>query len=302
MNTAMRWALAAVTLAFVVQNGTLAGNIPIPNYSFESPATPYVSVYIVSWQKYAPPAGFTLPGGYAWTNTTGIFKNDPPSVPDHIDNCDGNQALWLFADSYTGVFQDYDSVDSFNQTHQFNAVYTPGKSYHLTVGVIGTGGGMLPNATLQLMLYYRDAASNQVAVASTILSNTPTVFSNNTHFVDCNVDVPTVKVSDAWAGQHIGILFLSTVDTNSQGGYWDLDNVRLVEGPALSKPAYTNGQFSFSLLGQPGATFEIQSATDAIAQATSWTTAGFITNVARTSSFNVSATASQTFYRARQLP
>jgi hypothetical protein len=177
-----------------------------------------------------------------------------------------------------------------------------GKSYHLTVGVVGMGGPMLPTATLELSLYYRDDQTNRVTIAATTVTNIPTVFSNHTHEVDCSVDVPTVKATDPWAGRHIGIQFLSTVDTNSQGGYWDLDNVRLVEGPALSNPVYTNGQFSFSLLGQPGATFEIQRATGDLTLGSNWTTAGFLTNVSRTSSFNVSATASQTFYRARQLP
>lgn len=303
MNMAMPRVFIVLTLALSVQIATRAGTIPVPNYSFELPATGFVSVNINSWQKYAPPPGYTPPAGFTnWTELTGIFKNDPPSAPDHIDNCDGNQALWLFADSYTGLFQDYDSVDYLNQTHQFTAVYEVGRSYHLTVGVIGTGGGMLPDATLQLSLYYRDTASNQVTVALTTLSNTPAVFSNNTHFVDCYLDVPTVKATDAWAGQHIGIQFLSTVDTNSQGGYWDLDNVRLVEGPMLSNPVCTNGQFSFSLLGQPGATFEIQSATGAIARAESWSTASFVTNVTRTSTFSIAASSDQTFYRARQLP
>src|SRR5579862_2026211 len=137
--------LVVLTLALALQNQIRGGNIPIPNYSFETPTTGFVSLNIDNWQKAPLPAGYTPPGGYDWADVVGIFKNDPPPVSDHIDNCDGNQALWIFADTYAGLFQDYDSVDYTNRTHQFTAVYTVGRSYHLTVGVIGTGGGMLPD-------------------------------------------------------------------------------------------------------------------------------------------------------------
>src|SRR5262245_37639158 len=180
-----------------------AGSIAVPNGSFESPATPYVSINIDSWQKSPKPTNYVESGGYLWTQLTGIFKNTPTNSADHIDNCDGNQALWIFAVPEVGLFQDYDSFDWHNlpPTHQFNPTFVPGRSYHLTVGVIGTGGGMALGATLDLSLYYRDAATNQVMVAVTTLTNDPGVFSNNTHLVDCHVDVPMVKTTDAWAGQ-----------------------------------------------------------------------------------------------------
>src|SRR3954463_8840915 len=180
---------ALLSLLLTVHSPATAVSIAVPNGSFESPNALFgVSINVDSWQKTSLPPGYTPPGGYEWADVVGVFKNTAPGKSDHIDNCDGTQALWVFADSYAGVFQDYDSVDWRNQTHQFNAAYTVGKSYHLTVGVIGTGGGMLPNATFQLSLYYRDASSNQVTVAATTLPNTPSVFSNNTHFVDCYVD------------------------------------------------------------------------------------------------------------------
>ena len=54
---------------------------------------------------------------------------------------------------------------------------------------------------------------------------------------------------------------LSTVATNLQGGYWDLDNVRLASilEPVLLDPVCTNGQFQFTLRSEPGLRFEILS-------------------------------------------
>jgi hypothetical protein len=282
-----------------------AGLILVPNGSFESPVTPFVSINIDSWQKSAQPTNYIATGGYEWTQLTGIFKNTPTNSGDHIDNCDGNQALWVFAVPDVGLFQDYDSIDWRNlpPNHAFSATFTVGRSYHLMVGVIGTGGGMMQGATLDLSLYYRDAASNQVMVAVTTLTNDPAVFSNNTHLVDCHVDVPLVKASDPWAGQHVGIQFKSTVTTNLEGGYWDLDNVRLVEGPALLNPVLNSGQFAFTLVGQPRAAFEILTATNTSMAASNWTSAGFVTNVSGTTVFTDNiAGKTATLYRARQLP
>jgi hypothetical protein len=294
--------LAGALLAF--STGLLqAAPITVPNASFESPATSFVSINIDSWQKTDKPDDYVESGGFLWTQLTGIFRNTPTNSSDHIDNCDGNQALWLFAVPQVGLFQDYDSIDWRNlpPTHQFNATFTPGKSYHLTVGVIGSGGGMLEGATLDLILYYRDAATNQVPVAVTTLTNTPSLFSNTTHLVDCRVDVPPVKATDAWAGQHVGILFKSTVSTNLQGGYWDLDNVRLSEtvGPALLNPFWTNGQFAFTLLGEPGTVFQILAATNALIPTSNWVNLGNITNTTGSTLFTDTPSGqSHRFYQA----
>ena len=304
MNRRLTAGFAALTLTFVPIQLARAGAITIPNNSFESPATPFVSINIDSWQKSPQPDWYQTNGGYLWTQLTGIFKNTAPGSSDHIDNCDGNQALWLFAVPEVALFQDYDSIDWQNlpPNHQFNATFTPGKSYHLTVGVIGSGGGMALGATLELSLYYRDAASNQIVVGVTTLTNDPSVFSNTTHLVDCRVDTATVKPTDPWAGQHIGIQFQSTVTTNLQGGYWDLDNARLIEGPALVNPASANGQFTFTLVGEPGAAFQILTTTNPALPISSWFGAGIITNITgSTIVTNNAISAGQSFFQAVQL-
>ena len=295
-------------MALAACSGALrAGPINVPNASFESPALPIaVSVNFNSWQKAAQPASYDS-NSFPWIDNIGVFTNTAPTSPDHIDNMDGNQAIWLFVVPQVALFQDYDSL-AWNDTvpsHAFNATYDPGKSYHLIVGVIGSGGGMLPGASLELDLYYRDANSNMVNVASTPIIYTSTIFSNNTHFVDCTVDTPAVKPGDAWAGQHIGIQMLSTIVDTNQGGYWDLDNVRLssILEPVLSNPVLTNGQFQFTLQSEPGLRVEILSTTNVTQPVSGWTSLGIMTNLTGTILFTDPATNfSARFYGARRLP
>jgi len=301
--------LALGLLLFAI--ATHAAPVNVPNNSFESPATAFVSILIDSWQKTPKPEWYVEGGGFLWTQLTGAFMNSATNSPDHINNCDGNQALWLFAVPEVGLFQDYNSVDLDDPapTHDFNAVYEPGKSYQLIIGLFGGGAGgnqgMRLGATLELSLYFRDAASNRVTVAATTITNSAELFTSNTNLVDFTVQTPTVHLGDPWAGQHIGILLLSTVDTNLQAGYWDLDNVRLTatSAPTLTAPAWTNNQFQFTLLGETGRTFEVLAATNVASPQSNWLTLGTLTNTAGTIPFvDTNADFHQRFYRARQLP
>lgn len=239
----MSLAAFASTCAFlpwIASAGTTTVSIPVPNNSFESQIAgpPFgVNNNIDSWQKSPKPDWFDeSTSGILWTQLTGNFVNTPPTSPDHIDNVDGNQAVYLFAVPTVALFQDYNSTD-WNHTmptHAFNATYEAGKSYQLTVGVIGGGGGMTPGSILQLSLYYRDASNNIVTIAATNIVYTTEAFPTTTHLIDYQVSVPKVKPHDAWAGQKIGIELLSVYGTGP--GYWDLDNVRLTsEAPGKGK-------------------------------------------------------------------
>src|ERR1035438_10200694 len=194
-----------------------AGTIGIPNGSFESPATTFATPLVDSWQQIPPPDFVNQ------IFLSGVFTNASPA----IDNCDGNQAAFLFANPQAALFQDYDSTDYTGSvpTHAFNARYDVGKAYTLTVAVLGGTNVAIPmpeGTTLELSLYYRDSASNMVTVAATSITNIYALFSNATpHFIDFQVQAPTVKTSDPWAGQHIGVQLLSTV-TAAVSGYWDL--------------------------------------------------------------------------------
>ena len=225
-----------VVLAAVAATATVhAQPISIPNGSFELQLAgpPFgVDTRVDSWQKPPKPAYFDETAfGITWDQTAGVFANTPVGQANHIDNMDGNQGAYMLAFPQVALFQDYNSVDWNHSapTHDFNAVFQVGLSYKLTVGVIGGGGGMPEGTTMQLSLYYRDGASNMVSVAATSIVHSLATFPTNTHFIDFDVNVPSVQASDAWAGQNIGVQLLSASGTGQ--GYWDLDNVRLSAVP-----------------------------------------------------------------------
>jgi len=302
------WLAAAIGLLVVSGwAGSLrAGTIPVPNASFESPVTEFVDTRIDSWQETPRPFWFEETPQNQWDFTTGVFKNTDPDKLDHIDNLDGSQAMYLFAVPDVGLFQDYDSTDWAHPTppHVFDARFEVDTAYRLTVGVVGTGP-LAQGASLLVGLYYRDSASNRVTVAATHIVYTNTVFSNATHLLDFQVNVPPVKAADPWAGQHIGVQMLSTVGFDLQGGYWDLDNVRLtaIRPPVLRNAALTSGQFSFTLESDPGLRFEILASTDPGLPSADWTRLGAVTNVTGSVLFtDPTAASSRRFYGAREWP
>ena len=282
-------------LSFFCASGFLqAAIISVPNYSFESPVTQFAGPQIDSWQQIPEPPD----------TTSGVFANAPGA--GFIDNCDGSQAAFLFANPQIGFFQDNDSIDYTNAspTHAFSAKFEIGKSYDLTVALTTSQAFPLNNgATLQLALYYRDGASNMVVVAATNVAYNSSTFTN-THFLDFQAHLPAVNAADPWAGQHIGISILSTVSALGQG-IWDIDNVRLSSSspPSLLAPGFTNGHFGFTLQSDPGQTFEILASSDASLPRSAWSNLGNLTNVTGTISFSdPSSILGQRFYQAHQLP
>lgn len=232
------WNLAAISTAVTAcWGGLCAQPIVLPNASFESPSTFFVSTLIDSWQETPKPDWYVEGGGMLWDQLTGVFRNNQPGANDHIDNCDGVQAVYLWANRDVGLFQDYDSVDwdDPSPTHAFDAQFEAGKAYELTFGVVAGGGNMLEGVSFEAALYFRDGASNQVTVTATTVVFTRAAFPNRTHLTDVTLRTPVVQAGDAWAGKHIGVRFLSTVSEEMQGGYWDLDNIRLA---AVGEPTF----------------------------------------------------------------
>jgi hypothetical protein len=304
MNKTLRYIVTGITCAIgtACAVSTLrSATLPVPNGSFESPPTTLATPFVDSWQQVPQPDLADQS-----TLLTGVFSNAAPPL---VDNCEGGQGGFLFAVPGVALFQDYESTDWTHPAplHAFEATFDRGKSYTLTVAVIGGTNLTIPmqeGTTLQLSLYYRDAASNMVSVAVTTITNNGAIFPSGTHFVDFQVQVPTVKASDPWAGRHIGIQLLSTVGFDLMGGYWDLDNVRLssAAAPLLLAPGYTNGHFSFTLASETGLAFDILASTNAALPLSNWTSLGTVTNLTGTASFTDSASnAGRRFYRARQL-
>lgn len=294
-------------LASGVTLGLQAGPILVPNASFESPKTAFVSLNIDSWQKAPKPDWYVEAGGFEWNQLIGAFKNPAPGQFDHLDNCHGSQALWVFAVPEAGLFQDNLSQDWNDPapTGEFAARYELGQSYQLTVGVSGSGGNMLPGVTLRLALYYRTTLGHRIRIAETVVTHSTELFPNQTHFTDFTVSIPPVTPSDPWAGLPIGIEFLSTVTPELQGGYWDLDNVRLVSTrqPSLSPPVARGSHWEITLHGEPGETLELWSASDLEGPTASWNRIDSLPNPTGTVTLAVDVPLEgPRFYRALQAP
>lgn len=214
--------------SFLGVNSVSAGSLYLPNGSFESPPapseSPYASPELAVWQKSPQPSWYdpAQNENTPWDYLVGSFFN-VPFPGQFIENCDGRQATFIFAVPEVGVSQEAAPGSA------FDAVFNPGRSYRFAAHVIGGGGGMKVGATLELRLFYRDATSNKVTIASTSITNGASLFPTNTQFVPFSVVTPAVKSTDAWARRNIGIEIVSTVGFDRPGGYWDVDNVRLTE-------------------------------------------------------------------------
>ena len=232
-----RWPLgSAVTFSLCVAAASAdlqAQLIPVPNASFESPSAvgqPFgVNVLIDSWQKAAKPDYFDAIEtnfGIFWAQTAGAFVETNPYL-----NRDGTQAAYLLSFPQVALFQDYNTRDwnDVAPTHDFDAIYEPGRSYKLTVGLFGKN--MTDGSQLTLSLYYRDNLDNLVPVAATTITYAAADFPTTPplNLRDYEVNVPKVHGGDAWARAHIGIKIESTFGLGD--GYWDIDNIRLEANP-----------------------------------------------------------------------
>jgi hypothetical protein len=183
-----------------------AGAIAVANHSFENPGIPYepntfmVLPYMDSWTE--------LDVDTQYSSNTGVFLNTWWAPPTYIVNADANQVAFLGSEGGNALWQD------------LSATYQTGKKYRLTVGVCVSF--YRPIDPLVLALYYVDGAS-RVDVVTTIVPETGLT---PTALVDFVVDAPIVQANDAWAGKNMGVAIRST---GTAGGYWDLDNVRVME-------------------------------------------------------------------------
>ncbi len=307
MRRARRAAMAGLWILIAGAAALRAATIAIPNGSFESPATLFVDTHIDSWQKTPKPDWYDEGGGFLWEQLAGLFQNPAPTRADHIDNCDGSQAVWVFAVPGAGLLQDASTVDWNDPapSGDFNVVFEAGSSYELTAGIIGGGGNMAEGVSLELGLYYRDSAGQIVTVAAASIVHSRAVFTNNTHLVDFKVRTPRVTPADPWAGRNLGVRILSTVGFDLQGGYWDLDNIRLasIPDPILIEPGWAGSRFGFTIRSEPGLQLEVLSSADARLPLSQWTVAGTLTNRTGTAAFIETAPVeARRYYAARQAP
>ena len=194
-----------------------SASIPIENASFEAPVV--------------DPNGFpAVPFVEKWTeididtlssSNTGVFANTPAGSHDHVVNADGSQLAFLGSESGNALEQD------------LNAMYKAGAEYSLTVAVSISGlfppSSIEPVDALELVLFYRDG-NDVVDIASRMVEATGL---SSTQLKDFSLHLPTVQTGDAWAGKAIGLALRAA---GMPGGFWNLDNVQLIESFPVSIP------------------------------------------------------------------
>jgi hypothetical protein len=189
---------------------TQADSIPVANHSFE----------IIEINPIVNPFG-AVPLISQWTEldidensqSTGVFRNTPAGNDNHITNVDGQQAAFL------GSFEG-------NSISQYvRSKYQVGKDYRLTVSVCVSDD--TPPATgnplILEFLYW-----NVFEPVSITTVQVPLTGLTSTYLEDFTLNLSTVQADDAWADENIGI---SIRATGIEGGFWDLDNVRVMEFP-----------------------------------------------------------------------
>jgi hypothetical protein len=214
MNMRKMTALFMISLAFLFMSAQ-ADPIPVANYSFEFPVTEYAIPIVSLWRD------IDLDEDYS--SFTGTFKNTSAGSDDHVWNADGDQ-LGLLNDLAGNALE-----------QEFAATYEVGKSYQLTVGVCTSKNSTPPAGTsLELAFYYiSNGQFSDIVTAPVSIEGLTSTF-----LEDFSLILETVEAGNPWAGKNIGIAIRST---GSSGGYWDLDNFRLVELPL--SPDFTGDGF-----------------------------------------------------------
>jgi hypothetical protein len=115
--------------------------------------------------------------------------------------------------------------------------------------------------------------------------------------------VPPVKRTDPWADRGLGVRLLSTVGLELQGGWWELDNIRLtsIGQPVLTDVRVTDGELQLELVGEPGQQFDLLASADPGLPLKEWTLAATLTNETGRVIYTEPATnTGSRVYRARQ--
>lgn len=268
--------------------------IPVPNGSFEFPGTTFVDIEVVDWEESPKPFWYDESEGFFWNQLVGVFRNTPPGSDDHIPNTHLQQGLFLFALPEVGISQTLSNVDG---------VFTLGKSYRLSAALIGGGGGMLENVALGMQLYYESDEMEPVVVAEKVIRHSLDTFPSTTEYIDQTLTSAPVLATDSWLGKPIGIRFISLVSPELVGGFWDMDHIRLEAEIAvrLADASIQDGQFTFTILSEPGATLEILQSTDASRPLSEWDNLEVIKNETGSLTYTVPNSEGTGFYYMARL-
>jgi hypothetical protein len=192
-----------------VRASDVATNITIRNASFEAP-----TIDPNAFPAWPAIDGWLEPDLDAGSQNTGVFANTATGSEDHVANANGRQLAFLGSQQGNALEQD------------LAAIYRVGCEYRLTVAVGVSArfppSNIKPVDTIDLVLYYLDVNQPVDIVRLTIGATGQ----SSTQLRDYTAVLATVRPGDAWAGKTIGVAIRAA---GAAGGFWDLDNVRLIE-------------------------------------------------------------------------
>lgn len=211
--------VAALALCSAADS-VVAASLSVGNSSFESPVqAPGAYTF------FAPGSGENSTGDWVQSHTAaaGTVNNTNGTFGAQPSGVDGTNVGWLV--NGQSIWQDL--ADTFQV----------GWSYTLTVDVaVRADMSGVPTDTLRVILFGgRDGLNPYIAGYVNFLNENL----STTEMTTCEVTIPAVQSTDAWAGQKVGIWIYNTVGDSSTG-YW-LDNVQVTA--AVPEPT------SLSLLG-----------------------------------------------------
>ncbi len=244
-----RLAASLVALGFAfAATGAQAIDVPVLNPSFENPVTDFAQPGADNWDVEGT---LILPPPQPPINASAIiFLNTAVGQPDHINNATGLQLASIAAN--TG--------SAFKQT--LATPFTANTAYELKVdlGVSQTFPPLLFTAAgdvdqtavmkIRIALFFDDAGTrhfvgtpNDVSVGDLFAALAPDSKEPSTTLVEELAAASAADVNAAGAvGKNIGVVFSSLGDGVAgnealEGGFWNLDNVRLTSTTVTPEPA-----------------------------------------------------------------
>lgn len=200
----------------------------IRNDSFEVPETAFVTLLLDSWERFPKPDGYVEEGGFLWNQLTGIFANSAPGSLDHLENLKGRQSMWVFAVPDNGVWQRVQAGDGISA-----ARVQEGDTYRLTLDVLGGGGAMKAMVPISFRVQAMGEGAERTTVASFTVTNSVELFPGRTRMRTFEFVSSPVPGGHPAIGQPLAIEVRSTVTPELEGGYWNVDALRLVRVPQV---------------------------------------------------------------------
>ncbi len=205
--------LSAAVFAAGAMAASPASAVTILNHSFENPVVPSGGLpaipLITDWERAGVEVINPAVPGVPLIEV-GVFLNQPVGQLGHLSGIDGNQAAFLA------------STTTHSATQWLSETFDAGAKYEMKA--LFAVSFFSPSSTDRLFmeLLARDG-SNTVSTVGALEVDVAGKGLNAASFVELGFET---TAGAGVAGQTVGVRFRAV---GAQGGYWDVDNVRLTE-------------------------------------------------------------------------